>query len=117
MKPLTIGLVTLLFICAWLLFQQHLELKKLGEIQVKTIQGLKRENREQFDSLTYVVRLKSDSLSIAFTTIKYLNTTNNKSGQVIKDKTQDHETIIFVNLNDSARHRKLAKLFPSYVHP
>lgn len=116
MKPiLTVSFI--LFILIGIAWVGVSEMNDRNRVQQAEIDGLKRENQIQADSLNKALLLTHDSLEVAIYTIRYLNGNTTKDKATVKIKTESHEKIVFVNLNDSTRHRKLSNLYPSYVYP
>lgn len=93
------------------------ELRDVNRVQQSTIDGLKRRNEANekkhlrvVDSISIIQAIQADST-------RYYRLLKTKDQQSVNTKTESHEKIVFVNLNDSARHSKLAKFYPSYVRP
>lgn len=93
------------------------ELRDVNRVQQSEIDGLRIKNimekrafQKVFDSVMKVQAIQADST-------KYYRLLKTMDQQSVKTKTERHEKIVFTNLNDSARHSKLAKFYPSYVRP
>lgn len=117
MKTLYIVLVVLALALCIFAGTLVMELRKENDLQQVTIDGLRKENeaneqrhKHAVDSITKIQVIQADST-------RYYRLLKTKDQQTVKTKTESHEKIVFHNLNDSARHSKLAKFFRSYVHP
>lgn len=93
------------------------ELRDVNRVQQSEINGLRLKNlmdkkafEHALDSIRKVQEKQADST-------KYYRLLKTKDQQTVTTKTESHEKIIFTNLNDSARHSKLTKFYPSYVRP
>lgn len=93
------------------------ELRDVNRVQQSTIDGLRIKNimekrafQKVLDSVMKVQAIQADST-------KYYRLLKTRDQQTVTTKTESHEKIVFTNLNDSARHSKLAKFYPSYVRP
>ncbi|HEU5289471.1 MAG TPA: hypothetical protein VFU05_02435 [Cyclobacteriaceae bacterium] len=115
MKPLTYILSAVILVMGWLLFQQHLENSKYRELERKVIEGLKRENLKQKDSLVRVVDLTRDSLDIAFNTILLAKKESQEARERSQKTIRDLQKIIYIQHTDSSRTAVLKTLYKSYT--
>lgn len=81
----------------------------------ETIKAIQRRHKHYRDSIDQVIKLKNDSLEIAFTTIRIQSERIRSTEQQVIKLQKRHENIPFVtHRTDSARVRSLSELYPSY---
>lgn len=118
LEKILIVLFFLQLIAIGFLVSNFMEYNKEKQIEQSTIEGLKKQNAHERDSLNTVLAITKDSLNVAFHTIALAR----KESQEAHERTQRiikrYEQIIFIRYSsDSARHRKLAELYNTYVIP
>lgn len=114
MKALVISLSILSMILLGIVAIGYMETRKESDLQQSEIEGLKKRNKSERDSMETRLALTRDSLFIAFETIRQAT----KDRELAHERTQklirNYEKIIFVTLNDSSRNSELIKLYPSF---
>ncbi len=115
MKPSEIILSLIVVVLTAVIVLGLLELRKEDQLKQSVIDGLRRENKKEADSLTRNLKLTRDSLSIAFETIKQ----SRKESQEAHERTQatirNLQRIVFIQHTDSSRTAELKTLYKSYT--
>src|SRR5689334_10219032 len=92
-----------------------IEARKESDLQQSEINGLKKSNKEEADRLRSELAITRDSLNVAFETIRIANKETQEAHERTQRIIKRYEQIIFISYtSDSARHRKLSELYPSY---
>lgn len=92
-----------------------MEWRKESDLKQSEIDGLKRSNRKERDSLETRLAITRDSLTVAFETIRQ----SRKESQEAHERTQrmikNYEKILFIRFsNDAQRDSALSRLYPSF---
>lgn len=94
------------------------EMRTINRVQQSEIDALRERNKAEKDSLTNALMTTRDSLQIAFETIHQAAKERQEAHERTQRIIKNYEKIIFIRYtSDSARHRKLSELFPTYVIP
>lgn len=110
----TIILCIVIFLLAGIAFIGVMEMNKQNDLLQAEIDGLKRENKIQADSLNKALLLTRDSLSIAFETIRIANKERQEAHERTQRIIRNYEKIIFVTHTDSSRTATLKQLYPTF---
>lgn len=84
--------------------------------QQAEIEGLRKRNKKESDSLNHVLKVTQDSLSIAFETIKQARVEREEAHLRTQKTIHDLQKIIFVVHTDSSRLATLKNLYPTFNH-
>lgn len=118
MKPIELILSLIIIVLVTFMTLNFIEDRKEDNLKQTTINGLRLQNKKEKDSLENVLKVTRDSLDIAFNTIKIATAERIEAHERTQRIIKNYEKIIFIRYaSDSARHRKLSELFPSYVIP
>lgn len=90
------------------------EMNDRNRVLQSEIEGLKRENQAERDSLNKTLLLTRDSLSIAFETIRIANKERQEAHERTQRIIRNYEKIIFVTHTDSSRTATLKQLYPTF---
>lgn len=90
------------------------EMNDQNRVLQSEIEGLKRENQAERDSLNKALLLTRDSLSIAFETIRIANKERQEAHERTQRIIRNYEKIIFVTHTDSSRTATLKQLYPTF---
>lgn len=110
--PFILGLIILVLIGA--IYVLVTELRDVNRVQQSTIDGLRKKNQVERDSLENVLKLTSDSLDIAFATIRLAHEQSQEARKRSQKTIADLRKIIFVTHNDSSRLAEFKNLYPSW---
>lgn len=119
MKTLAITLCVIVVVLLSAIFIGSTELRNLVRLKQSEINGLKKANKIERDSLHRVIKLKNDTILIAKNTI-LLQADTIKIDKAIKEKYKRdvHDKIHFIQFaNDAKRDSVLSKLYITYRHP
>lgn len=114
MKPTEIILSLIVVVLTAVIVLGVLELKKEDDLKQATIDGLKRANKKEADSLTRNLKATQDSLQTAFATIRQATKDRELAHERSQKTIENLRKIIFVQHNDSSRNAELTKLYPSF---
>lgn len=91
-----------------------LEMKKENELSQKEINGLRKRNISERDSLKTQLAITRDSLLTAFETIRQATKEREASHLRTQKTIENLRKIIFVQHTDSSRNSELINLYPSF---
>lgn len=111
-----LSLIVSILVLLAIIFVGLSELNDRNRVQQSTIDGLRRANKAQADSLVSVIKLKDDTLTIAKNTIIHqFYTIENERTEKENYKRNTHEKIRFINFtHDAGRDSVLSKLYITY---
>lgn len=109
-----IGFICIVFMSIFLVW--GIEVMKERDLKQSTIDGLKRRNEAERDSLNGVIKLKDDTIRIAkFTIFAQADTIKNQELEKENYKRNTHDKIRFIPYaNDFQRDSVLTSLYPSF---
>lgn len=112
--PFILGLIIIVLIGG--IYVLVTELRDVNRVQQSTIDGLKRRNEAERDSLNTVIKLKDDTIRIAkFTILAQADTIKNQELEKENYKRNTHDKIRFIPFaNDFQRDSVLTSLYPSF---
>lgn len=89
-------------------------MKKESDLKQATIDGMRKKNIAERDSLESQLAATRDSLNIAFETIRQAKEETLKANEASKREIKKLKGILFVQHTDSSRNIELTKLYPSF---
>lgn len=114
MRSLIIVFTLLTLILLTIIFVGSRELFKENELRQSEIEGLRKQNKKERDSLQTQLALTRDSLSVAFNTIR-IATAEREASHLRTQKTiRDLQRIVFIAHTDSSRTIELKNLYPTF---
>lgn len=91
-----------------------LEFKDRERLQQSIIDGLRKQNKKESDSLNQILKVTKDSLVIAFETIKQARIEREESHLRTQKTIKDLQRIVFIQHTDSSRNKALKDLYPTF---
>lgn len=116
MKQLFIplSLIVSILVLLAIIFVGVTEMNDRNRVQQSTIDGLRKQNKKESDSLNQVLEVTKDSLSVAFETIKQARIEREASHLRTQKTIRDLQKIIYVVHTDSSRNKALTQLYKTY---
>lgn len=114
MKNTIIILVVLVAVLIGVIIVGSTELRDMVRIKQSEINGLKKQNQVERDSLEGLLKLKSDSLSMAYESIRVANKERIEAHERTQRTIRNLQKIIFIQHTDSSRTAELKQLYKSY---
>lgn len=90
------------------------EMLDRNRVQQSTIDGLRKQNKKESDSLNQVLKVTQDSLLIAFETIKQARIEREESHLRTQKTIKDLQKIVYIQHTDSSRNKALTQLYKTY---
>lgn len=103
-----------MFILITVVYVGHTDLMAINRMKQREIDYLRKKNQVERDSLENVLKLTSDSLDIAFATIRLAHEQSQEARKRSQKTIADLQKIIFVTHTDSSRNAELVKLYPTF---
>lgn len=104
-----------LFISVAIVVTAIIEHRKEDTLDQATIEGLKKQNAKERDSLNTQLAITRDSLSIALHTIALAHQESVEAMERSQRTIRDLQRIVYIKYeSDSARLNAIKKLYPSY---
>lgn len=114
MRTYTI-IITVLFILLCLLgIQAMIEMKKENSLLQTELDGRKKENVRERDSLQTQLAITRDSLNVAFATLRQARIESQEARERSQKTIDNLRKIIFIVHTDSSRTAELKTLYKSY---
>lgn len=92
----------------------YIEAKKESDLKQREIDGLKRTNKKEKDSLLIKLAIKQDSLNIVLQLMSVAHQESVEAHQRSQATIRNLQRIIFITHTDSSRNAELTKLYPSW---
>ena len=104
-----------MFILITVVYVGHTDLMAINRMKQREIDYLRKKNQVERDSLEKALKLTSDSLDIAFATIRLAHEQSQEARKRSQKTIADLRKIIFVTHTDSSRTAELKSLYKSYT--